>query len=274
MSDIELQEQLKELGIKVVRINGREVACLCPIHNDKSPSFFFNLDSERFNCFVGCLKGRGIHQLAFQLNKKLDSTASTPLSHQLRVSEKVEVPHIPSLPSALNTPGEKYLASRKLNSDSISKWNIMYWAEKEAIVIPIEDAGYITRRIKEKKYLTIPGTKIGSTLFGLSQFNPLAGSAILVEGSLDCIWLHQIGFNNALAIMHTSLTPTQYTLLQGITSKIYLMLDGDSPGETAAGKLKQQLKSNFIVKTVKLPEGKDPDNLSRPEILTLVNESV
>ena len=274
MSDIELVSQIKSFGVTVVKVDNREVACLCPIHKDKTPSFFFNLDSQAFNCFVGCLKGRGIKQLAFQLNKQFDASAPTPLAHQIRISQNAErVPIIPNLPLAIDNPGEKYLQSRRLTRESIIKWSLRYWSEKDAVIIPIEDVGYIMRTIQNKMYKTLPGTRIGGILFGLSAFNPLHDSAILVEGSFDCIWLHQLGFDNSLAILHADITAQQYKLLQGVTQKVYIMLDGDAPGISAAEKIKQKLKSNFIVKIVKMPIGKDPDNLSKLEIQTLLNES-
>jgi 5S rRNA maturation endonuclease (ribonuclease M5) len=219
------------------------------------------------------LKGRGIHQLAFQLHKTLDAEAPTPLNHQNRVAQYVKTPSIPNLPLALGNNGEKYLLSRKLTKESITKWKLLYWEEMDAIVIPIEDVGYIMRTIKEKMYKTLPGTKIGSTLFGLSQFNPLSGAAIIVEGSFDCIWMHQLGFTNTLAILHSDLTMQQYKLLQGVTGKVYIMLDGDKAGQDAATKIRQRLKSNFIVKTLQMPFNKDPDDLNKAQILTLLNES-
>lgn len=271
MSDLEILSALKSLGVAVKEVKNREVSCLCPLHKDKTPSFFFNLDTERFNCFAGCLKGRGLHQLAFQLNKVLDPLADIPLNHFKRIQEFEKLPTIPNLPSAIGTRGEEYLNKRKISLDSIYKWNIMFWAEMESIVIPIEEVGYIRRSIVDKTYKTLPGTKIGSTLYGLSQFNALLGSAILVEGSLDCIYMHQIGFTNTLAILHSDITPMQYKILQGITNKIYIMLDGDAPGQAASEKIKQRLKRNFIVKQLKLPVGKDPDDLTRAEILKLIS---
>jgi DNA primase len=271
--DSEILSQLKELGIKFVKQEGREAACLCPLHADKSPSFFFNLDTSKYQCFAGCLKGRGIHQLAFQLDKSLDIDAPTPMAHALRVAKFEKMPSVPNLPLAFENDGERYLLKRGLTKESIRKWNILYWTEMDSVVIPIEDVGYIRRNIKTKEYKTLPGTKIGSTLFGLQYFNPLKNSAILVEGSFDCIWMHQQGFDNTLAILHSDITQHQYTLLQGVTNKIYVMLDGDVAGGLGTLKLKHKLSSNFIVKCCHLPQEKDPDDLNKAELQKLLEES-
>jgi len=273
MEEKEVLKHLESLKVTVVRVDGDEIACLCPVHEDKKPSFFFNYKSEKFNCFVGCLKGRGIHQLAFQLKKTLDVDSPTPLARHVRIEKKCNIPHIPNLSIALGNPGELYLTSRGLTRESIVKWNLLYWPEEDAVIIPIEDVGYIKRCISEKKYFTLPGTRVGSILFGLSHFNSLRGSAILVEGSFDCIAMHQMGFDNTLAILHSDLTWIQYKILQGITSKIYIMLDGDNAGQEASKKIRKMLSSNFIVKVVNLPAGKDPDNLDRGSIISLLKKS-
>lgn len=276
MEEQEVVRVLNGFGIKVDRVDGEEIVCFCPVHKgglEKSPSFSFNKTTEKFNCFVGCLKGRGLHQLAFQLNKQYDDSAPTPLSRQKKIESSFNLPHIPNLPIALDNPGEKYLISRGLSKDSIVKWNLLYWSEENAVVIPIEDVGYIKRSILKKEYKTLPGTKVGSVLFGASNFNPLKGSAILVEGSFDCIAMHQKGFDNTLALLHADLTGTQYKILQGLASKVYIMLDGDEPGREAAKKVRKTLSNAFIVKVVSLPEGKDPDNLDRTEVLSLLNKA-
>lgn len=271
MNKSEVLNALKSFGINIVNDDSEEIACLCPLHADKKPSFFFNSNTEKFNCFVGCLKGRGLHQLAYALKKNLEPVE--PTLNKKKIEPKNITPYIPNIPIALDNPGEKYLLSRGLSRESIVKWNLLYWPEENAVVIPIEDVGYIKRKITEKSYMTLPGTRVGSILFGQSNFNSLKGSAILVEGSFDCIAMHQMGFDNTLALLHADITRFQYKILQGMTSKIYIMLDGDKAGKEAAKKIKKILSLSFIVRTVELPEGKDPDNLDRGTLMSLIKKS-
>ena len=283
----ELLNRIDKLGINVVSIKGNEACCLCPKHDDSSPSFFFNLDTEAFHCFVGCLKGRGLHQLIYQITgiSEAGVSAGEPAVRKLfeenRKKDKVIIPSIPMLPMAILNRGEEYLNNRGINRDSIVKWEIRFWDERNAVVIPIEDKGYALRFLKipesgpdkGKKYKYITGTKIGDTVFGISKLPKKLTNIILVEGSLDCIYLHQIGYENALALLHADITLKQIKLIGGVADCIYIMLDGDKAGREASHKIKTLLNHRFIKKVCNLPEGKDPDQLTKEEIESVLKNA-
>jgi len=275
----ELIKGLEKLSIDIVRFRGDEAECRCPKHEDKSPSFNFNLATEEFNCFVGCLKGRGIHQLIYQITGV--SEAGVPAQEIIqnkfienRKKDKKIIPSIPALPLALNNKGQDYLLKRGIHPDIIADWSIRFWEERNAIVIPIEDKGYALRFLKipedgpdkGKKYKYVIGTKMGDTLFGLSRITENPANIILVEGSMDCIYMHQLGFKNTLALLHADITQQQIKILKGLTVYVYIMLDGDKAGKEASEKIKTLLNHSFIKKICVLPDGKDPDNLSKEEI--------
>jgi len=280
--DLEIIKQIEKLNIEIVKVVGKEVNCKCPKHSDSNPSFFFNLDTGVYHCFAGCLKGRGIHQLIFQLTGV--SVAGVPakdvifnkLSYKREEDRKI-IPSIPLLPLAVNNIGEEYLNKRGITTETIKYWNIQYWQSENAIVITVEDKGYIIRYINKdapKKYKYVTGTKISETLFGLSKLDKLATSIILVEGSLDCIYLHQLGFHNALALLHADITRDQIKILGGVTDYVYTMLDGDQAGINASLKIRTLLGSRFIKRICTLPMGKDPDNLSKEEIEKILKEAI
>jgi len=270
----ELIRQISNLGITIKKIENNEVACLCPKHNDSSPSFFFNLESEAFHCFVGCMKGRGIHQLIFQLTGI--SQAGIPTNeiilhkfNENREKDKKKLPSIPYLPLAVNNIGEEYLLSRGILRKTITKWSLRYWAEENAIVIPLDHIGYACRYLDKnapRKYKYISGTRITDTLFGIQFLPKTLTNIIIVEGSLDAIFLHQLGFENTLALLHADISRNQIKLLEGISNFVYLLLDGDAAGRRASFNIKKLLSSYFITKICSLPEGKDPDNLTKVEI--------
>ena len=266
--DKELLDQLSNLGLHVARIEGREAVASCPIHEDRNPSFFFNLDTQLFHCFAECLKGKGIGQLRYQLTGVVDNYSDV-VSLPAAV-KKSFLPRIPVLPWAINNDGEKYLSGRGFTVDTIKKWNLMYWSEPNGIIIPIEKIGYILRYInpedKSKKYKYIAGTKIQTTLFGIGKFKNINHSAIVVEGAFDVIYLHQLGFENALGILHSDVSEEQILILKGVTNIIYLLADKDLGGEGIEKKVVPKLRRDFIVKVCRLPEGKDPNDSSREEI--------
>ena len=259
--------ELRKLGVEVVDIIGKEIRCRCPLHEDKNPSFFFNLDTQLFHCFAECLKGKGIGQLKYQLTgevAKYSDVVSLPA-----MMKKSFIPRIPALPLAINNEGEKYLLSRGFTADTIRKWDLMYWSEPDGIIIPIERVGYILRYINpegKKKYKYIAGTKIETTLFGIEKFKNINHSAIIVEGAFDVIYLHQLRFENALGILHSDISEEQIKILKGVTNIMYLMVDRDLGGESIEKRIIPKLRRDFIVKVCKLPEGKDPQECSREQI--------
>ncbi|MGZ6346632.1 MAG: DNA primase [Anaerolineales bacterium] len=60
-----------------------------------------------------------------------------------------------------------------------------------------------------------------------------ANQAVIVEGYLDVIALHQAGFENVVSPMGTSLTEDQLRLLKKFTRSIVLALDPDAAGQKA-----------------------------------------
>jgi DNA primase (bacterial type) len=140
------------------------------------------------------------------------------------------------------------------------------------------------------KYLNSPRTELfdkGRLLYGLDlarQEIRKAEHAVIVEGYMDVIGLHQAGFGNAVSPMGTALTEDQFKLLKKFTRSIILALDPDAAGEKAtlrgletARKTMDQddqptfdsrgllhfegrLKADIRVTT--LPEGQDPDEIA------------
>lgn len=140
------------------------------------------------------------------------------------------------------------------------------------IIFPIWDqhgqpVGFGGRAIdgQEPKYLNTPETVLfnkSKTLYGLNLALPhirREKEAILVEGYLDVILLHQNGIKTAVAPLGTSLTEKQVSLLRGRLDKITLVFDGDTGGEEAALRGLKLLKDEGCrVNVAELPSGMDP----------------
>lgn len=83
---------------------------------------------------------------------------------------------------------------------------------------------------------------------------------ILVEGFMDVIRLYTIGVKNVVALMGTSLTKEQISLLKRLSNNIYISLDGDNPGQKATYNVGKELENNgFNVFVIKLNDNLDPD---------------
>ncbi len=115
------------------------------------------------------------------------------------------------------------------------------------------------------KYLNTKDTLLfhkGKTLFGLdSNAIKKKGYAIVVEGHLDVIQLHQHGFKNAVATCGTALTKEHVEILRKHCDDIYLVFDGDTAGEVAAMKSTELLFDKWMSgRVVTMPQGEDPDS--------------
>jgi DNA primase len=126
----------------------------------------------------------------------------------------------------------------------------------------------------EPKYLNTSTTPVytkGRHLFALNLARRAAQrdkTLIVVEGYLDCIALHQAGFDTAVAALGTAFTETQALELRKYAERIFLCFDADSAGDSAATKA-VDIASKVIehtgssVRVVQLPLGEDPDSFVR-----------
>jgi DNA primase len=109
--------------------------------------------------------------------------------------------------------------------------------------------------------------------------------AVIVEGYMDAIAAHQFGHANVVATMGTALTESQVGLVKRLTKHLVLALDADAAGQMATlrgldtlrealdqeevpvpdarGMIRFERKLNAEIAIVRLPEGKDPDELIR-----------
>lgn len=119
----------------------------------------------------------------------------------------------------------------------------------------------------QPKYLNTPETPVfhkGRTLYGLYQASRhirAQDMAILVEGYMDVITLHQEGIPLAIAPMGTALTLDQARLIGRYSKNITVLFDGDSAGQNAAVRsLPILFQAGLLPKGIFLPEGLDPDD--------------
>lgn len=110
-----------------------------------------------------------------------------------------------------------------------------------------------------------PIYKKGDNLYGLFEARrsiSASRSAMLTEGYMDVLTLHQFGYTNACGVLGTALTPEQIRRLAGFCSHLELIFDGDNPGRKAAMRACEMvLAKGLACKVVLLPEKEDIDSL-------------
>jgi DNA primase catalytic core len=132
------------------------------------------------------------------------------------------------------------------------------------------------------KYLNSPGTSLfdkSRSLYLIDKAKGAmrkSGQAVIVEGYTDALMAHQAGFDNVVASLGTALTPGQVALLTRYAKRIALAYDVDPAGQKA-GTFGAQALQGLIgqlaatesgieldeVRVVRLPEGRDPDEVVR-----------
>ncbi len=86
------------------------------------------------------------------------------------------------------------------------------------------------------------------------------GYAIVTEGYMDVISMHEAGFTNTVAALGTALSLEHVRTLSRFAKTIVCMFDGDAAGQHAAEAAVRYVESTKAALTcVVLPEGLDPD---------------
>jgi DNA primase len=143
---------------------------------------------------------------------------------------------------------------------------------RHRIMFPILDSqdrtlgfgGRVLRKEDEPKYLNTPETAAFSkrhVLYGLPfAVGHLETGAIVVEGYMDVIALHQAGVPQAMATLGTALTDGHLKLLRRHTERVILCYDADNAGRRATDRaavlfIEQGIDGRVLTVTA----GKDPD---------------
>jgi DNA primase len=168
---------------------------------------------------------------------------------------------------------------------------------RHRVMFPIRDergrmAGFGARILDAQdlpKFLNSPQTVLfdkGKLLYGLDQARRSIRTleqAVIVEGYLDVIALHQHGYTNVISPMGTALTEHQLRMLKRFSRRIVLALDADAAGEKATmrglqvarqaldreadiifdafGLVQHEGRLQADIRVTTLPEGLDPDDV-------------
>lgn len=168
---------------------------------------------------------------------------------------------------------------------------------RNRIMFPVRDgrgrmAGFGARIVDPQdvpKFLNSPQTPLfdkGRLLYGLDRARRAVRQmdlAVVVEGYLDVIALHQAGFANAVSPMGTALTEDHLRMIRRATRRIVLALDPDTAGTRAAlrgldlarqtldresepifdpgGFVRYEGRLKAEIRIASLPVGKDPDEI-------------
>ncbi|MCL1832744.1 MAG: DNA primase, partial [Oscillospiraceae bacterium] len=117
---------------------------------------------------------------------------------------------------------------------------------------------------KAGKYVNSTDTPVyrkGENVFSINfAKNAKNKSVILCEGNIDAVMLNQAGFDNAVAILGTALTPAQARLLRRYCDDVVLAYDSDVAGEKATVKAINLLNhEGMSARVLQMQGANDPD---------------
>lgn len=307
---IDYRTLAEKLGIHG-RVVGAQLYGRCPLHDDQTASFSFNLQHGFWMCHAGDCVGNShpshtfpaLVQLVLQCGPqealKFIQTGERQLTNeQLR-------DHLAQLLSGQLPDGESELPNeylrwysglktnvmplpflgRGFTWETIQAWGLRYDPGREQVVIPVYDLdgqlrGLIARRMNpqpgQPRYDNTPRLPKHALLFGLTAQHR-GQPIILTEGPLDAIWLWQNGWR-AVALFGSMLHEAQLALLRSCQVGVVTeMLDNDAAGRKAAKTISGQLlKGGWLlqqIRTVTYPDGrKDPNECTPAELATMLEQ--
>ena len=180
-----------------------------------------------------------------------------------------------------NVSLNKLLLSKKYSTDTLIKLGLVNEHDgyindifKYRIMFPIHDldgnvvgfTGRIYENNDQAKYINSKESVIfkkGQILFNYHRAKSeikRKKEVILVEGNMDAIRMYSSGIKNVLALMGTSLTKEQVSIIKSLRANIILMFDNDNAGEIATyqnGTILEEAGLNPQI--VRISGPKDPD---------------
>ena len=263
--------------------------------------------------FIAKMDGVSVHAAAlkavdwFGLNRDAKSSGSETKSHRRNNGAKSESPSksrqesdaTASESTKANPPlkfrlekldqNHVYLSERGLTSETIEDFGIGYCSKgmmSERIAIPINDpegrvVAYAGRWPGEPpedktKYKLPPGFRKALELFNIDRAikEPAHKPLVIVEGFFDAMKLHQLGCRKVVALMGSTMSPTQEETIRRHTdrnSHIIVILDEDEPGRFGRQDIAVRL-SQFAYVHVHVFDQKDkqPEDMIAEEVVALL----
>jgi hypothetical protein len=224
------------LGLDVSRISGEEAYCVCPFHNDHTPSASFNVRSGLFFCYV-C----GCHPTMWEIAAELGGNVQKMNVEMLPTAKSGEEWEMDWkwVLSCRKAFDNEYLMSRGITNDVVNKFDVREFPKGIAFIIkngkgvPVGAQVRVTKADARNRYLTM-GEK--TPIWPCNDLGTSGSNSILlVEGVFGVMNAWKRGYNNVFAIMGSQSVASAIPLIRGFRNK-YVAFDNDLAGHVAAAK--------------------------------------
>lgn len=168
-----------------------------------------------------------------------------------------------------------YMWTRKLSRDIVDKFRVGYDKATDALTFPVYDEHnnlvMITKRSVSSKAFHID-ENVDKPVYLLNYIQSQnIKTVIIVESQINALTAWTYGYP-AVALFGTG-SEHQYDILNKSCIRHYiLMFDGDSAGDSGAKRFIKNIRKDVFVDVVKLPRGKDVNDLSKEQFLDLFKQ--
>lgn len=163
----------------------------------------------------------------------------------------------------------KYMFERKLNIDIINKFEVGYDPKTDSLTFPVYVDGkclFVAKRRVSYKRFDMPEIH-PKPIYGMCYID--SNEVIVCESIINCLTCWSYGYQ-AIALFGTGSTWQLNQLNNSNIRHFILMFDGDEAGRKGADRFKLNIK-NSLITDIKMPNGKDVNDLSKEEFNILLN---
>lgn len=269
---------------------GTQMKGLCPLHDERTPSFMVNDAKGLYHCH-GCKAGGDAIDLVEKVRKvdfieamyamaaeaDIDiSKYERPMTAEEKAKEKLREAceaWIRGLPQDVSRHKEAPVSMQPrvvaAKPDFLQHLPDYLF---RGVLFPLRTpqgklCGWKTRGADKQMFATPNDFALTQrTLYGIDQARQAIrenGRVILVEGEYDCLAMHNAGFTNTIAVGGSAFSDDQMEILQALNiPKAVVLLDADEGGRTGSRKIAERWWIGDVAVYIgDLPEGKDPEDV-------------
>jgi len=274
---------LDQHGLKYEKTNNpTEIVLQCTSgnHADNRPSMMYNLDKDIFHCWSCGFRGTKRKFLqSIGINTDIPFDSKQPFKIQKLKDKLNEIIYEDNMvmPEDARPVNGTF---KNISSGTLKNFNAFFTEKlglEDYVCFPVSQFGKIrfiegrnrfTKSEKPKYYRRPAKARSADMLYPLDKIKDKS-HLILVEGIFDMLNMWDKGYENTVCVFGANnFNKPKLEILDRIgTTFVEILFDGDEAGKNGARKIADLLEKRFIQsKIINLAPGKDPGDLSQPEL--------
>lgn len=297
----EIKNSLRNGKLASLKVKNDNIVVNCPVHkngleNTPSCNVYIGKDTKDlhtgdFHCFTCGSKGPFYHFVAECFDADDEWAKEWLLENYADgiIEYEMDLPEIDLNPVNHRTEGisesvikdfqdfHPYMLERKLTKEVCKQFEVKYDPKGKCLVFPVRDEKgklvMLTRRSVENKRFVIDADKEKPVYLLYYLLKNNIQEAYICESQINCLTMWTHGFP-AVALFGTG-SQHQYDILNKSNIRVYnLLFDGDDAGDKGIKKFLKNIRKDVIVNVIKVPRGKDVNDLSYEEVEKLIQEQL